>query len=123
MMTSQITAVAFIVYAVTDPEKSRAFYEGVLGLKLSRRWENEWIEYDIGDMSLAIARADDENPAGGKRPALALEVSDLDEFVAGLRRKGVKVVQDIFDTPVCRMAVVHDPDGNELIIHKLKDTH
>jgi predicted enzyme related to lactoylglutathione lyase len=115
-----IQSVAFVVYAVTDPEQSRAFYEGALGLTLSRRWENEWIEYDIGDTSLAIARADKDNPAGGKRPALAFEVSDLDVFVAGLKTKGVTLAQDIFDTPVCRMAVVHDPDGNEIILHKLK---
>ncbi len=115
-----IKSVAFIVYAVTDPDKSRAFYEGALGLKLSRRWENEWIEYDIGDTSLAIARADKDNPAGGKRPALAFEVSEIDAFMAGLKAKGVKIAQDVFDTSVCRMAVVHDPDGNEFIIHKLK---
>lgn len=118
-----ITSVAFIVYAVNDVERSRAFYEGALGLKLSRRWENEWIEYDIGDTSLAIARADKDNPAGGKRPAVAFEVSDLDAFVVGLKANGVKIVQDVFDTPVCRMAVVQDPDGNEFIIHKLKSSH
>jgi hypothetical protein len=25
-----------------------------------------------------------------------------------------------FETPSCRMAVVQDPDGNKLMIHKLK---
>ena len=113
-----VFVVAFIVYAVNDVERSRTFYEGALGLKLSRRWENEWIEYDIGDTSLAIARADKDNPAGGKRPTVAFEVRDLDTFVARLKAKGVKIVQDVFDTPVCRMAMVFDPDGNTICIHK-----
>ena len=27
---------------------------------------------------------------------------------------------DKVDSPVCRMAIIEDPDGNKLIIHKLK---
>ncbi|MDB6148348.1 MAG: hypothetical protein JWO45_2012, partial [Spartobacteria bacterium] len=29
---------------------------------------------------------------------------------------------EAFESPVCHMAVVQDPDGNKLIIHKLKST-
>jgi hypothetical protein len=55
---------------------------------------------------------------GAKEAIIGLETSDLDEFVARLKHQSVKFVLDTLATPVCRMAVVEDPDGNHLIIHK-----
>ena len=52
----KITEIAFSSYPVTDITKARAFYEGVLGLKVTM--ENNmgngghWIEYDIGATTL-----------------------------------------------------------------------
>ena len=49
---------------------------------------------------------------------MALEVSDLDAFVHKLKERAVSFVTEAFDTPVCRMAVIEDPDGNHITIHK-----
>lgn len=115
-----IQSVAFVVYPVTDVARAQKFYEGALGLKLTHRWEDQWLEYDIGDTTLAIAKADTEHPAGAKGAILAFEVRDLDVFVNRLKQHSAELVGEIIDTPVCRMANVRDPDGNELIIHKRK---
>jgi predicted enzyme related to lactoylglutathione lyase len=37
-----------------------------------------------------------------------------------LKAKGVPVPMDVMDTPVCRFAIVSDPDGNRLMLHKRK---
>jgi len=48
----------------------------------------------------------------------ALEVENLEEAIA--RFEEGKIAYDKVDSPVCRMAIIEDPDGNKLIIHKLK---
>jgi len=42
----------------------------------------------------------------------------LDAAIARLDER--KMSYDKVESPVCRMAVIEDPDGNKLIIHKLK---
>ena len=51
-------------------------------------------------------------------PSIAFEVEDFDSAVAGLRANNIKFTLAPFETPVCRMAIVSDPDGNSICIHK-----
>jgi predicted enzyme related to lactoylglutathione lyase len=113
-----ITSVAFTVYPVRDMAKARAFYEGALGLNLTHDFRGEWLEYDLGDTTFAISTMDNNHQAGAKGALVAFETDDLDAFIQRLKGKGVTFVMDTFETPVCRMAVVADPDGNQLVIHK-----
>jgi len=48
---------------------------------------------------------------------------DFDEVVAALRKAETKFRTEPFETPVCHMAIVLDPAGNSLIIHKRKPGH
>lgn len=113
-----ITSIAFTVYPVRNMTAARAFYEDALGLKVESNWQDQWVEYDIAGGTFAITSMDDRHVAGAKGALVGFEVSDLDTFVAGLKAKGVKFVQDLASTPVCRMAIVSDPDGNEVVIHQ-----
>lgn len=115
-------AIAFTAYPVTDIARARAFYEQVLGLTSSTVFEHEgrhWIEYDIGPGTLAISNMwpDKWRPASDG-PCLALEVGDFPAAVAALRAAGVKFFSETIDGGVCHMAVVADPDGNALLIHR-----
>jgi predicted enzyme related to lactoylglutathione lyase len=103
-------------------QRARAFYEGVLKLELTRMFENEnrrWIEYDLGPSTFAISNmsSDDWKPSNDGA-AIAFEVEDFDSSVATLRANNVKFTLDPFETPVCRMAIITDPDGNSICIHK-----
>ena len=113
-----ITSIAFTVYPVTDIARSRNFYEDVLGLTLSNNFRDEWLEYDVGDSSFAITNIDMGHTPGAKGAVVAFETADLDVFVTTLKEKSVTFVVETFSTPVCRMAVVQDPDGNHIAIHK-----
>jgi catechol 2,3-dioxygenase-like lactoylglutathione lyase family enzyme len=121
MSEVRIKEIAFIGYPVTDLERSRRFYEGTLGLKQTSFFGDEnaaWIEYDIGPGTLAIGNGAPQwkpSPGGG---VAGLEVEDFDAAIARLKADGVSFQHEPADTPVCRMAVVFDPDGNSLIIHK-----
>lgn len=54
---------------------------------------------------------------------VGLEVEDFDAAVARLRADDVRFLYDPFETPVCRMVTVLDPDGNAITIHKRKPGH
>jgi predicted enzyme related to lactoylglutathione lyase len=117
----KITEVAFTGYPVTDIARARSFYEDVLRLEQSRIFESpngSWIEYDLGDSVFAIGNVSKEWKPSGDGPAIAFEVDDFDAALERLRTNGVKFVADPFDSPVCRMTIISDPDGNTIIIHK-----
>ena len=115
-----IQSIAFLTYAVSDFKAARDFYEGVLGLKLTHEAGGEWFEYDLGDTTFAISSADAEHPVPVRGAALAFEVSNLEEEVARLQERGVPFHRGVTETPVCRFAIVLDPDGSEVIIHQRK---
>jgi predicted enzyme related to lactoylglutathione lyase len=115
-----IAEIAFVGVPVTDLKRSRAFYEGTLGLKTTSQMSaGNWIEYDLGAGTFAIGAYPDWKPSADGT-LVAFEVDDLDAEMARLKSSGVTVVMDIFDTPVCRCAMISDPDGNKLMIHKRK---
>ena len=116
-----IKSVAFLAYAVTDINAARHFYEDDLGLQLTHQAGGEWFEYDVGDTTFAISAADAEHPVPVRGAVLAFEVSDLDAEVARLRQRGARFRQQIQETPVCRFAIVLDPDGSEVILHRKKE--
>ncbi|MDF3058589.1 MAG: Glyoxalase/bleomycin resistance protein/dioxygenase [Rariglobus sp.] len=112
---------AFTGYPVTDVARARAFYEGVLGLKTGMVWEeadHAWIEYDAGGHTLAINNSSKEWKPSASGPAIALEVEDFDATIAALKERSVRFTVEPFQSPVCRIAVILDPDGNSLAIHK-----
>jgi predicted enzyme related to lactoylglutathione lyase len=119
----KITAIAFVGYPVTDMPRARAFYEKLLGLTPGDVWDcgdgKAWVEYDLGTATLAVSNvsADMWKPSSDG-PAVALETTDLDGAVAELRAAGVKFFLEPMTSPVCRMAVVADPDGNSIVIHQ-----
>jgi predicted enzyme related to lactoylglutathione lyase len=102
-------------------KRARSFYEEVLSLKMSdEMMDGKWIEYAIGDDTLAIANVRDTWTPSDQGTGAALEVEDFDEAIKRLQDRHVRFAAEPFETPCCHMAVVQDPDGNKLMIHKLK---
>lgn len=116
----KIVEFAFIAYPVTRIERSRAFYEGILGLKCANEMINGhdfWLEYDVGPHTLGIGNEPflKPSPHGAQ---LVLEVDDFDHSVAHLKAHQVEFAVEPFEMPKCRAAVIIDPDGNRIGIHK-----
>jgi predicted enzyme related to lactoylglutathione lyase len=117
----KVKKIGFVGIPVTDMKRARAFYEGVLGLEPSEiMMEDKWIEYDAGGDTLAIANVGDQWRPSDQGTGAALEVEDFDAAINKLKIAVIPFAADPFETPCCHMAVVQDPDGNKLIIHKLK---
>jgi predicted enzyme related to lactoylglutathione lyase len=121
----KVIEIAFAGYPVTDLKRARQFYEGALGLKPARVFGSEteaWIEYDIGAGTLSIGNMAPEwkpSPGGG---SVGLEVEDFSAAIQQLKSGGYSVSFGPIETPVCHMAVVSDPDGNSVTIHKRKSS-
>ncbi len=117
----KIKSIGFVGIPVTDLKRARGFYEGVLGLEVSEEMmSGKWIEYAVGDDTLAIANVSDAWTPSDQGTGAALEVEDFEEAIERLKERHVRFAAEPFETPCCHMAVVQDPDGNKLIIHKLK---
>ena len=118
----KITGIPFVGYPVTDVERSKAFYEGVLGLTctmdegIGGADDKRWIEFDIGSETLAISNA--WPPSGQPGPSAALEVDDLDVAFEELKAANAEIVYGPIASPVCRQFGIKDPDGNDLTIHQ-----
>ena len=119
----KVVEIAFTCYPVTDLRKARQFYEDILGLIQSRQFgtdENGYVEYDIGPSTLSIGNSTPDwkpSPGGG---SVGLEVDDFDAAIARLKSSGCRFRLEPLETPVCHMAVVSDPDGNSVTIHRRK---
>jgi predicted enzyme related to lactoylglutathione lyase len=115
--------VAFTMYPVSDVARARKFYEETLGLKpgsAGNQGERWWVEYDLPDGGcLALTNFIPDKPSDAAGGTIAFEVEDLDKLVADLKAKDVTFRGDIIHTPVCRMAVCLDSEGNSLLLHQL----
>ena len=117
----KIKEIGFVAIPVTDIKRARAFYEDVLGLEASGEFiDGQWIEYGIGKDTLAIANVGGHWTPSDQGTSAALEMEDFDNAIAELKKANVPFAAEVFETPVCHMAIIQDPDGNKLMIHKLK---
>lgn len=117
--------VAFTMYPVADMGRARKFYGETLGLNEGltggQGEEKMWVEYDLpGGGCLALTTAIPDKPSSEAGGTIAFEVTDLDALMADLKAKGVSFKSDVIHSPVCRMAVCEDTEGNSILLHQLK---
>lgn len=111
------------MYPVDDMSRAREFYEKTLELiPGSVSGGGAWVEYDLpkGGCFAITTFAEGVKPSSDAGGSVAFEVDDLHSLVEKLKAKNVEIKLDIFDTPVCEMAVILDSEGNALILHELK---
>jgi predicted enzyme related to lactoylglutathione lyase len=116
-------AVDFVSYSVTDMDRAEAFWRELLGLDVEvargkpGTRANGYMELDAGGVSIGLVAMPQTHPNG----IVALAVDHVGEAVEELRGKGVKIAMETIESPVCWMAVVADPDGNQVLLHQRKD--
>jgi catechol 2,3-dioxygenase-like lactoylglutathione lyase family enzyme len=117
-----IRAIDYTVIFVRDMVSMRRFYEDVLGFPLLRELSPGWIEYRVGDNTLALARpsltaGDAPTPSGSASIQLAFKVSapEVDQCADELVRQGVELLSPPTDQAFGhRTLFFRDPDGNLL---------
>jgi predicted enzyme related to lactoylglutathione lyase len=114
--------VAFTMYPVANLERAMNFYKKNFDLSPSKISANgAWVEYDLpgGGCFSITTLAEGVKPSENAGGSIAFEVDDINAVVSKLKANQVKIKLDIFSSPVCRMAVVLDSEGNMLMLHQL----
>jgi catechol 2,3-dioxygenase-like lactoylglutathione lyase family enzyme len=100
--------VDFIALPVEDLARADAFYGETLGLARNPNSGERWVEYETGNLTLALSQY-----GGG----LALRVADVAQARNELEAQGMEFSMETFDSGVCHGAPFADPDGNRLLLH------
>ena len=114
--------VAFTMYPAKDMARARKFYGETLGLtegSKGNQGDQWWVEYDLpggGCFALTNFTKDEPSSNGG---TIAFEVTDIETLCAYLLSKGVTFQSDMIASPVCRMRVIKDTEGNSILLHQL----
>lgn len=114
--------IAFTMYPVVNLDRAIQFYKENLGLNPSKFSSGgAWVEYDLpGGGCFAITTlATGVTPSATAGGSVAFEVDDIDGLVTKLKANNVKFKVDTFPTPVCKIAVMLDSEGNAVTLHQL----
>ncbi|MCC7274956.1 MAG: VOC family protein [Alphaproteobacteria bacterium] len=122
VMGSVTGALAHVSVTVTDVERARAFYGGVLGLPEVDRPDFGFpgIWYDLGRglqlhiiVNEGLSRPAAERDGFDVRyPHFAIGVESADAAAAALRTRGVRMDELLNSVTGLRQLFVKDPDGN-----------
>lgn len=116
-----ITGILHASFLISDLARSRAFYEGVLGLRPSpgrpaMNFDGVWYDVAPGQQIHLLLLPDPaaglQRPAhGGRDRHVALAVGDLAELVGRLEQAGIACT---LSSSGRRALFCRDPDGNAL---------
>jgi catechol 2,3-dioxygenase-like lactoylglutathione lyase family enzyme len=111
--------VDFVAIPTRDRDRAVTFYGETLGLERNPNSTENWVEFETGNVTLAIVVPEEFGMEFAPLPfgALALRVPDVAEARAWLEEAGVEFPGESFDSGVCNGASFKDPDGNGLMIH------
>jgi len=100
------------------------FYESLLGLQptmlVGETGGMQWTEYDVANGTLSFGCGDPDWKPTETGCTVGLEVERSDAAITNLKRNGMKFKLESFPTPVCRIAIIYDTEGNLACIHKRK---
>ena len=110
---------AFVGHPSKDMQKAKQFYGELLGLKLDAEYTDKWIEYSAPDGKVVAldGYSPELSPEAG--PFLALETDDIEKELGRLKAAGTTILKDLFDNGTCKMAIIQDPNGNNLMLHEI----
>lgn len=113
-----IAAIAFTMYPVTDMPRALTFYREGLGLSTTDVATDFWVEFEVAGGTFGIGNFEQVGTPGSAQ-SLALEIADLDAYRLELSGRGIETTPP-HELTHCRIAVVRDPDGNQIWLHEAK---
>lgn len=114
-----VERVDYVRVPVTNMEEANRFYGELLGLRRNPNSPDEdWIEYEAGNVTLAVMTPDTHDYEFAPLPpaTIALRVADVAAAKAELEAKGLEV-GEMWDSSRCHGVGVSDPAGNRILLH------
>ena len=119
-MSADVTGLHHVSIVVTDLERAKGFYTGVLGLRELERpafdFPGAW--YELGDRQLHLIVHTNSRTLRGTTEIdsrdghFALRVTDYDATLAHLKAHGIEVRERPVNVTPWSQLYVTDPDGN-----------
>jgi glyoxylase I family protein len=118
-----IKSVHGVRYQVTDVSRSVAFYTQRLGFELKHQQLPVFANVSLGDTQILLSgpgasgsrpmpNGQQQEPGGWNR--VVLRVVDLPEFIAELKKAGLRFRNEMETGPGGRQIQLDDPDGNPI---------
>lgn len=117
----KITGMDLSGYMVKDASRAIGFYRDVLGLEPATVYPNDrGAEYEFPDGTTfglwgGGGAVMPFQPSNG----ILFAVDSLDATVSAIKAHGISVLMEN-ETPVCRMAMITDTEGNLVTLHERK---
>jgi predicted enzyme related to lactoylglutathione lyase len=106
-----------VVVFVTDMDRAKRFYADQLGLPLHRETQTVLEFFGEGPrLGVAVALHDDARKLVGRHTGITLRVEGLEALCARLTECGVRFPEPLERSLWGKMAVVADPDGNQIAL-------
>ncbi|TMA31894.1 MAG: hypothetical protein E6J87_14490 [Deltaproteobacteria bacterium] len=108
-----------VVLFTPELARQREFYEKTLGLTAAGG-DARWVQFGTGDAALALRAL-----AGGEAPRIEMgfDVAALEPHLKLLSSRGVEPKEKLEESADCRLARVHDPEGNVIqLVERRKPT-
>jgi len=112
--------VDFIAVPTQDRDRAEKFYAETLGLEKNPLSTETWVEFETGNVTLALVRPDQIGLEFAPLPfgSIAIRVTNVEEAKAKLETAGVEFKGEIWDSGVCNGAAFYDTEGNGLLLHR-----
>lgn len=117
----KVTGLDLSGYMVKDARRAIKWYRDVLGLEPVRVYpDDRGAEYEFADGTAfglwgGGGKVMPFQPSNG----ILFAVDDFDGAVSAIKARGIPVVMEN-ETAVCRMAMIHDTEGNMVTLHQRK---
>lgn len=117
----EIRGADFVQYSVSDLTRSVAFYRDIAGLPCRiESLEHQWAEFDCGNITLALKGGALAVGSTGQG-RIALAVTDVHVAHQVLLQRKAAIISGPQNHGCCWHLEVHDPDGNQIILHQRAD--
>ena len=106
---------------ISDMNASLAFYTGVLGMKMTSHFDDNWATVAAGGFTIGLHPKDTKQPVPGTHGAImiGLNVEDIETSAVLLRQGGARDIGEVARGSGGSFLHFHDPDGNALYLWEM----
>ncbi len=106
---------------ISNMEASLAFYTGVLDMKVTSHYGNEWATVAAGGFTIGLHPKRDKQPEPGTHGAITvgLNVDDIEVSAVLLRKSEARDIGEVIRGDGGGFLHFHDPDGNALYLWEM----